>query len=667
MFIRRERAQSTAGMSKAERITYLAFVGLGLFFFFRYLLWWFQPSHLPENPSLGNFYFVNIFLFSVLSYVVFFPSFLKLGTWLSMWFIKKHEDLIPPKGYKVAFVTCFVPGKEPIEMLKETLIAMKAVDYDHDTWVLDEGDSEDVKKICKELEVNHFSRFGKAHYNQSEGHFKSKTKAGNLNSWRVEFEHNYDFIAQVDMDHVPKKDYLTKQLGQFIDPKVGYVVAPQIYKNTENWIARGAAEQTHFYYGPHQRGFSGVGMPFLIGTTHIYRVKAIQDFGGYAPSISEDYLTSMHFSSHGWKGVYVPEIVAEGLGPTSWSDYLNQQSRWSFGLYHILFTHLKKHFFKLTFFQKTNLFFSQIFYFSGLTTVLGFVLTIIYLLTGINSTNMTINEWALYAIPAYLSSILVLIFLHRFYLKPKEEPIIGVRGMLLGQAASIIYTVSLLRFIFGGKLTYVVTSKTGESESWTPFKSLTPHIAILVVSILALTVSLITGHNSLIMRFWAVLNIFFLSTLLIAIYWQNLLNSISKITLSKPLNRPVFKLAILSLCVILFISIPIFVFINTQKASQVQKTSSQQAKAIKQSREIKPIPTVAKIYSEQASHGDSKTTLSRKIIKNYCSDNNLTLTSKQLTIAEATIAQTLPQERIYKGTEVNVNSADLAVVINPLL
>lgn len=518
-------------MNWAERAFYGLLIFFGLFSFFRYAFWWFKPEHIPTNwltEKYAIFQVLDFALFTVLSFVVFFGLIIKIGTWFTTWFMKRPVHIEPEKGIKVAFVTCYVPGNEPIEMLKETLIAMRDADYAHHTWVLDEGNTDEVKNLAGELGVYYFTRAGKRHYNSSTGPFRKKTKAGNLNSWRNEYESYYDVVAQVDMDHVPHKDYLTKLLGYFKDEKVGFVGVPQIYKNTDNWIARGSAEQTHFYYGPLQQGFYGAHMPFLIGTTHVYRVKALAGFGGYSPTIAEDYLTGLNFFSAGWKGVYVPEVLAEGLGPITWADYFNQQMRWSYGLFEILFKHTKKHFPKLPLLQKINLIFSQMFYFSGFASFLGFILTFLYLILGINSTNMTLLEWASYSIPAYLSGLMIMMFLHKYYIDPKAEPMIGWRGIFLGQAASIIYTISFIKFITRRKLTYKVTPKDSVA-SIAQLSAFSVHIVILLYAILGLLISFILGNNSIVMRFWAFLNIGFLILMLVTAYWHNFVSLIKNI------------------------------------------------------------------------------------------------------------------------------------------
>ena len=52
-----------------------------------------------------------------------------------------------------------------------------------DVWLLDEGDDPDVKRMCAELGVNHFSRRGVERWNQPTGPHKAKTKHGNYNAW----------------------------------------------------------------------------------------------------------------------------------------------------------------------------------------------------------------------------------------------------------------------------------------------------------------------------------------------------------------------------------------------------------------------------------------------------------------------------------------------------
>ena len=72
-------------------------------------------------------------------------------------------------------------------MLRRTLASMMVADYPHDTWLLDEGDHPDVRVLCRQLGVRHFSRSGIVEYNQASGRFLARTKAGNHNSWYAQY------------------------------------------------------------------------------------------------------------------------------------------------------------------------------------------------------------------------------------------------------------------------------------------------------------------------------------------------------------------------------------------------------------------------------------------------------------------------------------------------
>ena len=176
------------------------------------------------------------------------------------------------------------------------------------------------------------------------GQFRARTKAGNHNAWRAEHEHDYDVVAQMDPDHVPLPYFLERTLGYFRDPDVAFVVAPQVYGNMyDNWIAHGASVQQYLFSGIIERGGNGLDAPLLIGTNHLYRPAAWAQIGGYQDSIIEDHLTEHAgagavnpATGRRWKGVYTPDVIAVGEGPTSWADYFNQQKRWAYGIWEIL-------------------------------------------------------------------------------------------------------------------------------------------------------------------------------------------------------------------------------------------------------------------------------------------------------------------------------------------
>jgi hypothetical protein len=137
----------------------------------------------------------------------------------------------PDTRLRVAFLTTLVPDKEPLEMAERTLRAAKTIVYggQFDLWLLDEGNSDAVKAMCRRLGVRHFSRKNRGHLELDSGTFADKTKHGNHNRWLWEHAGDYDIVMFVDPDHVPLPTMAERLLGYFRDPEVAFVVSPQFY------------------------------------------------------------------------------------------------------------------------------------------------------------------------------------------------------------------------------------------------------------------------------------------------------------------------------------------------------------------------------------------------------------------------------------------------------
>ena len=65
--------------------------------------------------------------------------------WFLIPLMRKPKPMEVRPGWRVGVATTFVPGLESFAMLERTVLALVALKYPHETWVLDEGDSEEVK------------------------------------------------------------------------------------------------------------------------------------------------------------------------------------------------------------------------------------------------------------------------------------------------------------------------------------------------------------------------------------------------------------------------------------------------------------------------------------------------------------------------------------------
>ncbi len=441
-----------------------------------------------------------------------------LAVWVFAFRAKDPVPVEPPSGLRVAVLTTIVPAKEPIDIVERTLRAMKEIEYDGqvDVWILDEGDDDAVKEMAARIGVHHFSRKGRPEYNQAEGEFRAKTKSGNHNSWRAEHESKYDVVAQMDPDHVPLPCFLRRTLGYFRDPDVAFVVAPQVYGNMyDNWVAHGASVQQYLFSGLVERGGNGMDAPLLIGTNHLYRPTAWRQIGGYQDSIIEDHLTSMRVQAtdnpetgNRWKGVYTPDVLAVGEGPTSWTDYFNQQKRWAYGIWEILLSKKLRSGIRLRLRQRVLYGFVQFYYPSvAVTTVLGTVATATYLLLGVTSMRVNGTHWlALWA--ASMGSWFVLwLWLRRFNLATHERREIGLAGMGLALFAGPVYVAAAVAALFRRPLAYAVTAK-GELRSAESLATFRLHLMWAAVSGGLLTASFVFSHDLMVLRFWAAVSLF---------------------------------------------------------------------------------------------------------------------------------------------------------------
>lgn len=490
-------------MGYFDRIKYTLLVSTGVISTLLFGLWWFRPEHISKN-FIGLSHGLDIVLFATLSYVVWYQIINELFSWYVAHFMKQPKPTEPEEGLKVAFLTAFVPNKEPIDVLEKTLQAMINTDYPHDTWVLDEGNSFEAKYLCQKYGAIHYSRKGIVEYNTEIGKFKAKTKAGNYNSWYDQYGKNYELVAQIDVDFIPKKNFLTKTMGYFKDPDVAFVGSPQIYGNVDDsWIAKGAAEQAYNFYGSMQKGFFGIDMQLFIGANHVVRVAAHDAIEGYSGHIVEDHLTGMKFYSKKWKSVYVPEVLAVGEGPSTWDAYFSQQMRWAYGLIDILFTQSPKLFLKMRLKHIINYFLLQQYYFYGLAQVLGILLFSLYFIFSIEATSMELNELLLFYPPILIIQQIIFLWLQKFNIDPKKESGLMIRGKMLNIAAWPIYFVAFVGVLIRKRLIYKVTPKGSEQKDEAQPKLFIPHLILGSIATIDIALSFSTHNSSMQLLFWA--------------------------------------------------------------------------------------------------------------------------------------------------------------------
>lgn len=383
------------------------------------------------------------------------------GRWFLLLCMRKPQRMPPRQGWKVAVATTFVPGAEALEMLERTVKALVALEYPHDTWVLDEADDEAVKALCRNYGAIHFSRRNYPSYLTNDGSFRSGTKYGNYNAWfsEVGFE-RYDIITTFDPDHIPAPEFLTSVLGYFDDPKIAYVQVAQSYYNQKaSFIARGAAEETYEYYSVVQMASYGMGYPIIVGSHNTHRVAALKQVGGFAAHDADDLLLTLKYRAAGWQGVYVPKILSKGLTPVDWRGYLRQQRRWARSVLDVKLCRYAEYSRNLSTRSKLmNVLHGLNFLHRSLLIFVAIILSGIMLAAGITD---EIVSWGTLGWLGLLWIVLHCceLYRQRFYLDPQEEKGFHWRAALLQYAKWPWFMLALIDVLTGRRVPYVLTSK----------------------------------------------------------------------------------------------------------------------------------------------------------------------------------------------------------------
>ncbi|MER6585545.1 glycosyltransferase family 2 protein [Micromonospora chalcea] len=437
--------------------------------------------------------------------------------WVFAFHARDPVPVDPPVGLRVALLTTIVPSKEPLDVAERTLRRLREIVYcGHvDVWILDEGDDPAVRAMAARLGVRHFTRKGRPEYNRPGGEFRARTKSGNHNAWRAEHEHRYDVVANVDPDHVPLPNFLERTLGYFRDPDVAFVVTPQVYGNMhQNFVAHGASVQQYLYNGLIARGGNGLDAPLLTGTGHLYRPAAWRTIGGYQDSIIEDHLTSIRVhaavnpaTGRRWKGVYTPDVVALGEGPTSWADYFNQQKRWAAGICEILLRREMRTPRDLPSRRRWQYRLLQFYYPSvAVSLLLGNAATALYLLTGVDAGRLDPQVWATLWGATVGTWFLLWLWLRRFNIAPHEREEVGVAGMALALFAGPVYVAAAAGALLRRRLGFVVTAK-GALRTVESLRTFRLHLCWALAAAGLLAASFALGHDYPLLRIWPALTL----------------------------------------------------------------------------------------------------------------------------------------------------------------
>jgi cellulose synthase/poly-beta-1,6-N-acetylglucosamine synthase-like glycosyltransferase len=517
-----EYKRKNASPTRFEHLTGKLLILIGLVAAIVFINWLLNPEFIGYRPL----YYILIvtFIYKIIRLFI---------EWALCFHLSIPEKPAVTKEWKVDVLTTYCPP-EPKEMVIKTLMGIKNITYPHKTYLCDEADDEELKRICKEMGVIHVTRKE-----------KTNAKAGNINNALYSVADG-DICVILDPDHEPFPNFIDEVLPYFEDEKIGYVQVVQAYYNHHHTIiAKAAAQQTYQYYGPFMMGLNTHGAVPAIGANCTFRRSALDSIGGHAPGLTEDMHTSMLLHSKGWKSVYNPVIVAKGLVPWNYSGYCLQQLKWARGSFDLFFNVIPRIFRKLTWKQLFYYCIPPFFYLSGLVSLIDFLIPVIALLSGIVPIKISLITFIQYYIPLFVATIAIRQFNQKWLLEQHEKGSFIFGGTLLKSS----WWAFLLGFIYAlinKKVPYIPTPKGMEYE--TPLKLLIPNFVLIGISAFAIYYGLSHDFNpfSIFMAFLAGVNIIIL-TLGSAMAMQHLIISIhnlfrgSFISKGSPARRWVYK------------------------------------------------------------------------------------------------------------------------------
>jgi len=246
----------------------------------------------------------------------------------------QYEDWwLPRRAPKVAVL--IATYNEELEVLERSIIGAQAtVHADVEVLVLDDGRRDWLRDYCAAQGVRYLRR------PNSQG-----AKAGNINhalARLAEDPEPPDFVATLDADFVPHRDFLRRTLALFHDPGVGLVQTPQHFFNADPiqhnlGLTRAYPDEQRFFFDDMQTARDGWGIAFCCGTSSVARWEALRAIEGLpTDSVTEDFLLTLALRDAGWATVYLDEPLTEGLAPEGLKEYITQRARWCLGLMQIV-------------------------------------------------------------------------------------------------------------------------------------------------------------------------------------------------------------------------------------------------------------------------------------------------------------------------------------------
>ena len=442
-----------------------------------YIIW--RITVIPTN-NLFNFVFgVILYLAEVIGICQFFI--------FKFLFIRKYElEKMDINDFNkdIPFVDILIcTYNESVDLLEKTIIAANNIDYPRNKfaiYICDDGKRDEVNILCKEHGVNWITR------NSNKG-----AKAGNINNALKKIKG--DLFAVLDADMIPRKDFLQKTVGYFVDESVAFVQTPQVYYNQDMYqynLKTNRPNEQDFFMRDVEEARASVNAVLHVGTNAIFRKSYVDDIGGYPTySITEDMAVGMMLQANGYKGIFINEALALGLSAETYEDLVKQRDRWCRGNLQVF-----KHFNiiankGLSLAQKISYFDGILYWFSSIQKMIYIIAPLLYLSFNVLIVDTKVDTLLKVFTPFFLGQILIFRSLSN-----KTRSLKWSHFYEIAMAPHI--SLSILKELLGLKIKFNVTPKDKVNEKgYYQFKMAIPHIVLSIFIFISIFVGFIALKN----------------------------------------------------------------------------------------------------------------------------------------------------------------------------
>jgi cellulose synthase (UDP-forming) len=467
-------------LSQRQRAILVGLISLWFVTLVWFWHWWLQPQHIV---TLEGAIVCSLFL----AWDTMMPAYY-------FFFVLQMQRANPqrqlPDHWRVAMVVTKAPS-EPWEGVKNTLQAMIAQDYPHDNWLADENPASETLDWCRQNQVQVSTRAGVAAYHQPTWPRRTRCKEGNLAYFYDHYGYqNYDFVAQLDADHVPSPGYLEAMLRPFLNDQIGYVAAPSICDANadRSWVVKARLFAEATMHGSLQAGYNSGWAPLCIGSHYAVRTGALKAIGGIGPELAEDHTTTLMMNACGWRGAFALDAEAHGDGPSSFADFLVQEFQWARSLVVVLLSITPRYLGALPPHLKFQFLFSQLWYpIVAITMLMGSLMPVVALVLNRTWISVGYGEFLGRSFILTLTCLLPILLIQRAgVLRPNHAKLISWEIVLFQFARWpwILMAVgsAVIGCIRGRELPFKVTPKGNSTAKPLPLPLIVPYLGLALVS-----------------------------------------------------------------------------------------------------------------------------------------------------------------------------------------